>query len=69
MWEYGVCIIKKCENANTVRINNELCSEINSNCITKFGGGCKTNGECEVADNKTGCKYNIRNEPCYWNGF
>ncbi|CAD8171440.1 unnamed protein product [Paramecium pentaurelia] len=69
MWENNTCKIKSCENASTTRQTNQQCQEINSNCITQFGGGCRNNGECDQANNKAGCSQNIRGETCYWNGY
>ncbi|CAD8168519.1 unnamed protein product [Paramecium octaurelia] len=69
MWENKSCQIKSCENASLTRQSNQACQEINSNCITQFGGGCKVNGECDQANNKIGCQQNVRGENCYWNGY
>ncbi|CAD8071202.1 unnamed protein product [Paramecium primaurelia] len=69
MWENNTCKIKSCENASPTRQTNQQCQEINSNCITQFGGGCRNNGECDQANNKAGCSQNIRGETCYWNGY
>ncbi|CAD8074146.1 unnamed protein product [Paramecium sonneborni] len=68
-WEDNTCRIKKCENASTIRQTNQQCQEIDPQCITKFGGGCKVNGECEDADNKAGCSQNKKGDYCYWNGY
>ncbi|CAD8079171.1 unnamed protein product [Paramecium sonneborni] len=69
MWENNTCSIKSCENASTTRQTNQQCQEIDPQCITKFGGGCKLNGECEAANNKAGCSFNKRGDFCYWNGY
>ncbi|CAD8160517.1 unnamed protein product [Paramecium pentaurelia] len=69
MWEDNVCRIKLCENASIQRQTNQQCQQIDIMCITKFGGGCKNNGECEEANTKAGCQQNIRGDSCYWNGY
>ncbi|CAD8085887.1 unnamed protein product [Paramecium sonneborni] len=67
IWENGKCYIRSCENASLERRNNEQCQQIDQKCITKDGGGCKENGECDQADNLVGCQKNIRREECFWN--
>ncbi|CAD8119139.1 unnamed protein product [Paramecium sonneborni] len=65
------CILLNCEAAPTSLDTNEKCQDFvkqftELKCITKSGGGCVNNGNCNAANIQSACKINTSGKTCFW---